>query len=149
MATQLTPARIAQLINKKPQDPISADDWNDIMNLLIAQGNDLSAQIMLIQTQLAGLVSDTLNSMIAAGTLVLTNVDAGSLDGHDSTYFVSQDALTAMNQNVATTYATLVNYTNLLTNFTSLANRAQTCIKISTIQPSLQSTGDIWLEPVS
>jgi hypothetical protein len=146
---QLTPVRIAQLLSKKPQDPITANDWNDAMGMFQEQGNELSAQVQYLQTQLAGLVSDTINAMIASGTLTLTNVDAGKLQGHDASYFVPQDTLTSLSATIASTYAPLINFNNLNTSFTALTNRAQSCAKISTTAPSLQNTGDIWLEPVS
>jgi len=136
MANGLIPIRINQIVNKKPKDPVSAQDWDDILNMLIAQGNGLSDQLVALQGTIAGTATQIINDLIASGTLSL-NVDATKLGGLAADAYAKGTDLTALSTAFASTYALLSEYnitkatiltmqvtdTTLQTNITAEHNR--------------------------
>lgn len=103
MATSLTPIQINQIINKKAGDPITADDWNGILNLLIEQNNLLSEQLQSLKSNIQQITTDIVQSLLDNGTLSL-NVDASKLGGIDASEYALSSDLTSLSEAIANSY---------------------------------------------
>jgi ABC-type uncharacterized transport system fused permease/ATPase subunit len=138
----LTPVRINQIINKKPHDPVSAADWDDILNMLIEQLNLLSDQLVGVQTTIQTTTTQTINDLIAAGTLTL-NVDATKLGGLLPADYAKTADFTALNTAIASTYATITALNAAKQNITDLQTAmtaAQTDINNLKTQTAVNTT---------
>lgn len=135
MADAITPIRVNQLLSKKPGDPVSAQDWNDILNLLITQNNLLSDQLQQMQSSITATATTVINNLIASGTLSL-NVDAEKLGGKVATAYALQTDLTTLNTALSTTYATITALNTLKTTVNDLSAAAQSKIGYSDTAPT-------------
>ena len=125
MADTLVPIRIQQIISKNPKAPVSSQDWNDILNMLIAQGNGLSDQLMALQDTIASTATTIINNLIAAGTLTL-NVDATKLGGIVAANYALQTDLTNLSTAFANTYATVTQLNSAKSNIADLQSKITT-----------------------
>ena len=48
----MDPIKLYQILNKKPKDVVTADEWNEILTLLIEQANLFSDRLQGFQTTL-------------------------------------------------------------------------------------------------
>lgn len=131
---QLTPVRINQIVSKKPKDPITSDDWNDILNLLLEQGNALSDQFIALNGTIATEINAQINQKILDGTLQLTNIDATTFGGFTVDHFISTTDLTELSTNISNTY---VPNTTLNTYKSTVSNTYATITALSTTNTNL------------
>jgi expansin (peptidoglycan-binding protein) len=146
--SNITPVRIQQIVNKKPRDPVSASDWNDILNMLIEQQNLLSDQLVGLQSTIEATTTQVINNLIASGTLTL-NVDATKLGGLLANAYAKTADITALNTAIASTYATVTalnaakqNITDLQTAMTAAQTdinnlKTQTAVNTSSVEGAL------------
>ena len=59
----MDPIKLQQIINKKPKDVVTADEWNEILTLLIEQANLFSDRLQGFQTTLKQLIDGKLENV--------------------------------------------------------------------------------------
>lgn len=65
----IDPLKLQQILNKKPGKTVTAEEWNEILNLLVTQGNYLSDSL----TAISQTIQDILNGHVSS-IVVDTNV---------------------------------------------------------------------------
>ena len=59
----MDPIKLQQIINKKPKDVVTADEWNEILTLLIEQANLFSDRLQGFQTTLKQIIDGKLENV--------------------------------------------------------------------------------------
>ena len=59
----MDPIKLYQILNKKPKDVVTADEWNEILTLLIEQANLFSDRLQGFQTTLKQLIDGKLENV--------------------------------------------------------------------------------------
>ena len=65
----MDPIKLQQIINKKPKDVVTADEWNEILTLLIEQANLFSDRLQGFQTTLKQLIDGKLENVEIEGNV--------------------------------------------------------------------------------
>ena len=65
----MDPIKLQQIINKKPKDVVTADEWNEILTLLIEQANLFSDRLQGFQTTLKQLIDGKLENVEIEGNI--------------------------------------------------------------------------------
>lgn len=65
----MDPIKLYQILNKKPKDVVTADEWNEILTLLIEQANLFSDRLQGFQTTLKQLIDGKLENVEIEGNV--------------------------------------------------------------------------------